>query len=100
MEGGTVFHFVTGGVEDALERAKAAAGHLDVKIGGGIATVRQYLEKGLVDELHLAIAPVLLGRGEALFAGLDLATLGYRIAGSEASQAATHVTLIREGDRP
>ena len=96
MEGGTVFHFVTQGIEAALEQAKAAAGGLDVKIGGGVSTVRQYLEKRLIDELHLVISPVLLGRGEALFAGLDLAALGYRVVQSEATDAATHVIVARQ----
>ena len=68
MEGGTTFHFVTDGIHAALERARAAAGGKDVRVGGGVATVRQYLRAGLVDEIHLAIAPVLLGSGEALLA--------------------------------
>ncbi|MGV3479309.1 MAG: dihydrofolate reductase family protein [Sphingobium sp.] len=95
MEGGTVFHFVTDGIEAALERAREAAGELDVKIGGGAETVRQYLRAGLIDEMHLAIAPVLLGRGEALFAGLDLPALGYRVAESVAGERATHVVITR-----
>jgi len=95
MEGGTVFHFVTGGIHDALERARDAAGALDVKIGGGVSTVRQYLQAGLIDELHFAISPVLLGRGEAMFAGLDLPALGYRVTDSTATELATHVTLGR-----
>ena len=70
MEGGTTFFFVTDGIQSALEQAKAAAGDLDVKIGGGVSTVRQYLTAGLVDEIHLAVAPVVLGQGEALFAGI------------------------------
>jgi dihydrofolate reductase len=95
MEGGTVFHFVTGGIEEALERARDAAAGQDVKIGGGVSTLRQYLAAGLVDELHIAISPVLLGRGENLFAGLDLPALGYKLALSEAGEAATHVTLAK-----
>ncbi len=95
MQGGTTFHFVTGGIGAALELARAAAGERDVKIGGGVSTVRQYLERQLIDELHLAIAPVLLGEGESLFAGLDMAALGYRVVRSEASDAATHVTIVR-----
>lgn len=95
MKGGTVFHFVTDGIEAALDQARAAAGGLDVKIGGGASTVRQYLEKRLIDEMHLVISPVLLGRGEALFAGLDLAALGYKVVGNEATSAATHVTISR-----
>ena len=78
MAGGTTFHFVTGGIHEALDRARAAAGGQDVRIGGGPATVRQYLREGLIDELHLAISPVLLGRGEPLWADLDLRALGYR----------------------
>src|SRR3954470_2796480 len=80
MEGGTTFYFVTEGIESALAQAKAAAGDLDVKIGGGVSTVRQYLLAGAIDEMHLAISPVLLGQGESLFEGLDLPALGYRIA--------------------
>ena len=78
MEGGTVFHFVTDGIEAALDQAQAVAGDLDVKIGGGVSTVRQYLQAGLIDELHFAIAPVVLGRGEAIFDGIDLPGLGFR----------------------
>ncbi|MHA3793503.1 dihydrofolate reductase family protein [Sphingomonas sp. YL-JM2C] len=95
MAGGTVFHFVTDGIGAALEQAKAAAGDRDVKIGGGVSTLRQYLAAGLVDELHLAVAPVLLGRGESLFAGLDLPALGYRVLSSEAGEAARHVIIGR-----
>lgn len=95
MEGGTVFHFVTEGIEAALEQARAAAGPLDVKIGGGVSTLRQYLAAGLVDELHLAVSPVLLGRGESLFAGLDLPAIGYRVVSSEAGEGAQHVTIAR-----
>lgn len=96
MEGGTTFHFVTEGIEVALERARAAAGEADVKIGGGVATVRQYLRAGLIDELHVALSPVLLGRGEALFAGLDLSALGYRVTESTPSELATHMVIGRE----
>ena len=95
MEGGTTFHFVTGGIHEALERAHEAAGGKDVRIGGGPDTIRQYLRAGLVDELHIAIAPVLLGRGEALFTGLDLRALGYECVQSVASEKATHVVLRR-----
>jgi dihydrofolate reductase len=95
MEGGTSFHFVTDGIESALAQARKAAGDLDVRIGGGAATVRQYLQAGLVDELHLAIAPVLLGRGESPFAGLDLVKLGYRCVERAATEKATHVVLRR-----
>ncbi len=95
MEGGTTFHFVTDGIHAALERARAAAGARDVKIGGGVSTVRQYLQAGLIDELHFALSPVLLGRGEAMFGGLDLPALGYRVIESTATDLATHVVLGR-----
>jgi dihydrofolate reductase len=95
MAGGTVFHFVTGGIDEALSRAKAAARGKDVRIGGGASTIRQYMEATLIDELHLAIAPTLLGRGENLFAGLDLPALGYACTGFTASENAMHVTLAR-----
>jgi len=96
MEGGTTFHFVTDGIEAALQRAREAAGPLDVRIGGGVATVRACLQARLIDELHLAFAPVLLGAGENLFAGLDLPALGYTVKEQVATPAATHVTLVRE----
>jgi dihydrofolate reductase len=95
MEGGTTFIFVTEGIEAALEQARAAAGDLDVKIGGGVETVRQYLRAGLVDELHLAVSPVVLGQGEALFAGIDLPALGFSVTEHQASEHATHVVLAR-----
>jgi dihydrofolate reductase len=95
MEGGTTFHFVTAGIEAALAQARAAAGDLDVKIGGGVSTVRQYLVAGAVDELHLALSPVVLGRGEALFAGIDLPGLGYRVAEAVPMELATHLVLTR-----
>jgi len=95
MKGGTVFHFVTDGIGAALEQAAQAAAGKDVRIGGGAATVRQYLAAGLIDELHLAVAPVLLGRGEPLFAGLDLAALGYKVREAEAGEKATHLIIDR-----
>jgi dihydrofolate reductase len=95
MEGGTTFHFVTGGIEEALQRAKQAADDKDVKIGGGVSTVRQYLQAGLVDSLHLAVSPVFLGRGEALFPGIDLPALGFSITEQTATESATHVVLER-----
>ena len=95
MAGGTVFHFVTQGIHVALERALAAADGKDVRIGGGVATIRQYLRAGLIDELHLAISPVLLGAGEHLLSGVDLPALGYRCTEHVASQLATHVVLSR-----
>jgi dihydrofolate reductase len=99
MEGGTTFHFVTGGIEAALAQARAAAGDKDVRLGGGVATVRQYLAAGLIDELHLAIAPVLLGSGEHLFAGIDAAGLGYECREHVPTAAATHVVLARARSR-
>jgi Dihydrofolate reductase len=95
MAGGTTFHFVTDGIEAALRRAKDAAGARDVRVGGGPATIRQYLKAGLVDEMHLAISPVLLGRGESLLAGIDLPKLGYRCTEHISSPAAMHVVLAR-----
>ena len=95
MAGGTTFYFVTDGIVAALEQAKAAAGGLDVKIGGGVSTVRQYLEAGLIDELHFAMAPVTLGRGEAMFAGIDLPALGFKVTEHAASELATHLVLSR-----
>lgn len=95
MQGGTRFHFVTDGIHAALERARAAAGVMDVRIGGGTDTIRQFLRAGLVDQLHLAIAPVLLGRGERLFEDVDLRALGYECVEVVASQKATHVVLRR-----
>jgi len=93
MEGGTTFYFVTGGIEEALDRAKQAAGTKDVKIGGGVSTVRQYLQAGLIDSLHLVSAPVVLGEGEALFYGLDLRGLGYSVTSHQASDHGTHLTI-------
>ena len=95
MEGGTVFHFVSEGIEAALDQAKTVAGNLDVKIGGGVSTVRQYLQAGLIDELHFAIAPVVLGRGEAIFYGVDMPGLGFRVTEHAATGQATHVVLSR-----
>lgn len=95
MEGGTVFHFVVDGPQAALERARQAAGGKDVRLGGGAATIRQFLTAGLVDELHLAIAPVVLGRGEPLLAGIDLTRLGYRCTEHVATANALHVVLTR-----
>jgi len=93
MEGGTTFHFVTEGIHAALERARQAARGKDIRLGGGTATVRQYLQAGLIDELHLAISPVLLGRGEHLLGGIDTVRLGYRCAEHAASEHALHVVL-------
>ncbi len=93
MKGGTTFHFVTGGIEQAMTLAKKAAGSKDVKIGGGVSTVRQYLSAGLIDSLHLASVPVLLGEGEQLFAGLDLHALGFSVTERKTSEYATHLVL-------
>jgi dihydrofolate reductase len=93
MAGGTIFHFVTEGIHAALEQAREAAGERDVRVGGGVATVREYLRAGLLDELHLAVRPVLMGQGESLFDGLDLPALGYHVAESIAGERATHVFL-------
>ena len=95
MRGGTVFHFVTGGIHEALQRARDAAQDKDVRIGGGVATVRQYLQAGLVDEMHLVVSPTLLGEGESLMAGIDLAKLGYRCTEHVGTASAQHVVLTR-----
>ncbi|HTO05337.1 MAG TPA: dihydrofolate reductase family protein [Opitutus sp.] len=93
MEGGTTFHFVTEGMHSALRQAREAASGKDVRVGGGAATIRQYLREGLIDEMHLAIAPILLGSGESLFGGIDARKLGYYCAEHVATPAATHVVL-------
>lgn len=97
MQGGTTFHFVTDGIESALRQAREAAGGQDVRVGGGVSTVRQYLQGRLIDEVHVAIAPVVLGSGEALFSGIDLLKLGYRCTGHTPTARATHVLLTRHG---
>jgi dihydrofolate reductase len=97
MKGGTDFHFVTDGIESALAQAKTAAGGRDVRIGGGVSTVRQFLQARLVDEMHLAWRPVLLGAGENLWYGLDLRALGYEVAETIAGERATHV-IVRKRD--
>lgn len=96
MEGGTTFHFVTDGIHAALAQARAAAGGKDIRIGGGVNTLRQYLQAGLIDELHIAISPVLLGSGEHLFAGIDLPALGYRCVEHEGTVNATHIILRKD----
>jgi dihydrofolate reductase len=102
MSGGTTFHFVTDGAHRALERATEAAGGLDVRLGGGVATVRQYLRARLIDEMHIAVAPILLGSGESLFANIDMPALGYRCVEREATQRATHVVIrkMSQGGEP
>lgn len=96
MEGGTTFHFVTDGIEAALRAASAAASDKDVRLGGGVATIREYLEAGLVDEMHIAISPVLIGAGEHLLLGLNLPKLGYRVTEHVPSAAATHIMLKKQ----
>jgi len=96
MEGNTTFHFVTGGIREALDRAREAAAGRDVRIGGGPKTIQQYLREGLIDEMHIAIAPVLLGSGERLCEGVDLRSLGYECVEFAASEKATHVILQRQ----
>jgi len=100
MKGGTTFHFVTDGIEEALAQAKKAAGGKDVRLGGGVATICQYLQKGLVDELHFAIAPVLLGSGEHLLHGLDLSALGFEVAEHVPAPGATHVVVKKRSGVP
>jgi len=96
MNGGTVFHFVTDGIHAALARARDAAKDRDIRLGGGVATIRQYLCAGLIDEMHLAISPVLLGSGEHLFGGIDAPKLGYQRTAHVPTPNATHVVLTRQ----
>ena len=96
MKGNTTFHFVTGGIHEALDRAREAANVMDVRIGGGPNTIQQYLREGLIDELHIAISPVLLGQGERLFEGVDLRALGYECVQFVASEKASHAVLRRQ----
>ena len=93
MQGGTTFHFVTDGAESALKRAREAAAGKDVRIGGGVSTIRQYLLAGQIDEMHLAMSPVLMGEGEHLFAGINLQQLGFHVAQSVAGENATHILI-------
>jgi dihydrofolate reductase len=96
MRGGTVFHFVTDGIESALQRARQSAGGNDIRLGGGVATIREYLNARLVDELHLAIAPALLGSGESLFANIDMVRLGYKRSEHVATAKATHIVFTKD----
>jgi dihydrofolate reductase len=95
MQGGTTFHFVTDGIHAALKRANASAKGRDVRLGGGVSTIRQYLQAKLIDELHLVVSPVLLGRGEHLLGGLDLAALGYACTQLVPTKTVAHFTLTR-----
>ena len=95
MDGGTTFHFVTGGIQEAMRLAREAAGTRDIKIGGGVSTVRQYLQAGLVDSMHLAYSPIVLGEGESLLAGLNLRELGFQVTESRSTQHAMHMVLER-----
>jgi len=95
MAGGTTFHFATEGIEAALKRATEAAGGKDVRLGGGVATIREYLNAGLIDEMHLAISPALLGSGEHLLGGIDLTRLGFECTEHVPTASATHVVLTR-----
>ena len=96
MKGGTTFHFVTDGIHAALQQAKAAAKDKDVRIGGGVATIQQYLRARLIDELHLAFRPIFMGSGENLFSGLDLAELGYRCTEHVSTKLAMHLLLKKD----
>jgi dihydrofolate reductase len=96
MEGGTVFHFVTGGIKEALDRAREVAGDKDIRIGGGATAVRQYLQAGLIDEMHLAQVPVLLGSGDSIFAGTDLHGLGYECTERIVGDRVTHLMIRRK----
>ena len=100
MKGGTDFIFVTDGVEAALERAREAAGDRDIRIGGGVSTVRQFLQARLIDEMHLAVRPILLGKGENLFQGLDLRSLGYECVRHVAGERAMHVFIRKREQGP
>ena len=95
MKGGTTFHFVTGGIREAMQRAREAAAGADVRIGGGVSTIRQALRAGLVDEMHLVVSPVALGKGENLLAGIDLGDLGFRTTEHATTEKALHVVLTR-----
>lgn len=95
MAGGTTFHFVTDGLHAALQRAREAAGGRDVRVGGGAATIRQYLRAGLIDELHLAVAPIVLGSGESLLSGIDLVKLGYTCTERVTTPDALHIVLAK-----
>jgi dihydrofolate reductase len=96
MEGGTIFHFVTGGIHEAMERAREAAGDKDIRIGGGVSTVNQYLRERMIDELHIAVAPVFLGGGERLYDDVDMRALGYQCTRMVSTEKATHMLITRQ----
>ena len=96
MKGGTTFYFVTDGIRSALEQAKAAAGDKDIRIGGGAETVRQYLQERLIDEMHLAMRPIFMGRGESIYEGVDLKELGYTVAETVPGERATHLIVRKQ----
>lgn len=96
MEGGTVFHFVTDGIVSALQQAKEAAKGKDIRLGGGVSTLQQYLKARLIDEMHLAVSPIFLGKGENLFAGIDLPALGYAVTQRVSTPAATHLIMTKQ----
>ena len=97
MERGITFHFVTDGIHSALKHARAAANGKDIRLGGGVEMVRQYLKERLIDEMHLAVSPTVLGKGENLFSGIDLPSLGYEVTEHKASDAATHIVITKKG---
>ena len=97
MEGGTTFHFITDGIEVALQKAKESAKGKDVRVGGGVETIRQYLQKQLIDEMHLAVSPNVLGNGENLFSGIDLPSLGYKTKEYKMSDKAMHLIITKDG---
>jgi dihydrofolate reductase len=99
MDGGTTFYFITGGIHEAMERARQSAGAKDIRIGGGASTIRQYLQAGMIDEMHLAISPTILGRGEALFADIDLLAAGFKCIEHVTTEHALHVVLSRLGNQ-
>jgi dihydrofolate reductase len=96
MEGGTTFHFVTEGIHYALEKALKSANDKDVRIGGGVNVIQQYLKEKLIDEMHIAISPVLLGAGENLFSGINMVSLGYKCVEQTATENATHLIIRKQ----
>jgi dihydrofolate reductase len=96
MRGGTTFHFVTDGIHRALEQARESADGKDIRLGGGAATIRQYLLARLVDEMHLAFSPTLLGSGESLLANIDLPALGYHVHAHTATPKCMHIEIVRQ----